>query len=253
MDLPRHHTIREGDLRILNPLAPGKLATLGRVIKLQPGWTLADFCSGRGEMLCTWARDHGITGHGVEISTVNIGLARQRAADLGVDVTFAHGDAAEFVADQPVDVASCIGATWIGNGVAGTIRILERSLKPGGMLLIGEPYWRLDPPDEQTAQACGVGSRDEFLSLPELVGQFGELGWDLVEMVLSSPDDWDRYSASHWLSTRRWLDANPDDELAPQMRAELDAEPARYVQYRREFLGWGVFVLLKRKVTSLAG
>jgi SAM-dependent methyltransferase len=246
MDLARHHTIREGDLRIINPFSPEKLATLGRVIKLRPGWTLADFCSGRGEMLCTWARDHGITGRGVDISTVSIDMARRRAADLGVDVTFVHGDAAEFVAGPPVDVASCIGATWIGDGVAGTIEILERSLKPGGMLLIGEPYWRLDPPDEETARACHAERRSDFRPLPDLVTHFGDLGWDLVEMVLSNQDDWDRYSASHWLSVRRWLDANPDDELAPRMRAELHAEPARYVRYRREFLGWGVFALRKR-------
>src|ERR1700759_411863 len=151
MDLPHYYTIREGDLRILNPFAPEKLAALGRVIKLKPGWTLADFCCGRGEMLCTWPRDHGITGVGVDISTVSIALARERAAELGVDVTFQHGDATVFVAGEPADVASCIGATWIGDGVAGTIEILERSLKPGGLVLIGEPYWRLDPPQEETA------------------------------------------------------------------------------------------------------
>jgi SAM-dependent methyltransferase len=102
---------------------------------------------------CTWARDHGITGVGVDISTVNVALARERAAELGVDVTFRHGDAAAWKADRPVDVASCIGATWIGHRVAGTIEILERSLEPGGLLLIGEPYWRLEPPDEETVRA----------------------------------------------------------------------------------------------------
>lgn len=223
------------------------------MIKLRPGWRLADFCSGRGEMLCTWARDHGISGHGVDISTVNVELSRQRAADLGVDVTFSHGDAARFVADPPADVAACIGATWIGDGVAGTIEILERSLKPGGLLLIGEPYWRLDPPDEQTVRACGAEGSAGFRPLPALLTHFGELGWDVVEMVLSSQDDWDRYEASHWLSVRRWLDANPDDALAPQMRDELHTGPARYARYRREFLGWGVFALLKREITNLAG
>jgi SAM-dependent methyltransferase len=254
MDLARHYTIREGDLRIINPFSPGKLATLGRVIKLRPGWALADFCSGRGEMLCTWARDHGITGIGVDISTVNVALATERAAELGVNgVAFRHGDAATWKIDRPADVASCIGATWIGNGVAGTIEIRERSLKPGGMLLIGEPYWRLDPPDEETVEGCHAQGSADFRSLPGLIEHFGELGWDVVEMVLSSQDDWDRYAASHWLSIRRWLDANPGDELAPRMRAELDADPARYVRYRREYLGWGVFALLKREVISVAG
>jgi hypothetical protein len=47
-------------------------------------------------------------------------------------------------------------------------------------------------------------------------------------------------------STIRWLDANPGDELAGQMRAELTSAPARYVRYRREYLGWGVFALMDR-------
>jgi hypothetical protein len=30
------------------------------------------------------------------------------------------------------------------------------------------------------------------------------------------------------------------------MRAELDDDPVRYVRYRREYLGWGVFALRRR-------
>ena len=242
MDLPRHYTIREGDLRILNPFSPEKLATLGRVIKLTPGDRLVDFCSGKGEMLCTWARDHGITGTGVDISTVFVAAARARAAALGVTAEFVHGDAAAFTTTDQADVVSCIGATWIGDGVAGTIEILARSLRPGGMMLIGEPFWRLDP----AGWPANPHEKDNFRTLPALVEHFGELGWDLVEMVLSSPDDWDRYAAAHWLNIRRWLDANPGDPLAPELRAELDTDPVSHVTYQRDHLGWGVFALLKR-------
>ena len=52
--------------------------------------------------------------------------------------------------------------------------------------------------------------------------------------------------AAQWLNVRHWLDANPGDELAGQMRAELTSAPARYVRYRREYLGWGVFALMDR-------
>jgi len=70
-------------------------------------------------------------------------------------------------------------------------------------------------------------------------------------MVLASQDDWDRYTAAQWLNIRRWLDANPDDELAGQMRAELTSAPARYARYRREYLGWGVFALMNRWLIPL--
>ena len=247
-DLPRQFTIREGELRVLNPIDDVKLATLGRAIRLRPGDELLDLCSGKGELLCTWARDHGITGTGVDLSTVFTAAARERAAELGVAdrVRFVHGDAAAYTPERPVDVAACVGATWIGGGVPGTLELLDRALRPGGMALVGEPYWRRDPPDDEAVTGSHARSREEFTDLPGLVESFGDCGWDLVEMVLADQDSWDRYAAAHWLNLRRWLDANPDDELAPELRRELTEDPLRYVRFQREYLGWGVFALLRR-------
>lgn len=248
MDLPRSFTIRESSHRIHNPFTSAKLAALGQALSLAPGTRVLDLASGSGEMLCTWARAHQITGTGVDISTVFTDRARARAAGLGVtrQVDFVHGNASGYVADEPVDLAACIGATWIGDGAAGTIELLERSLRSGGTMLIGEPYWRHEPPDQDTVEACHASSTDDFLLLPELIEQFGELGYDVVEMMLADQDSWDRYRAAQWLNIRRWLDRNPDDELAADLRAELSTGPARYVRYEREYLGWGIFALMNR-------
>ncbi|TKK91394.1 class I SAM-dependent methyltransferase [Herbidospora galbida] len=248
MDLPRIFTIRESSHRIHNPLTADKLAALGASLHLAAGTRALDLASGSGELLCTWARDHGIMGTGVDISTVFTRRAQARAAELSVAdrVEFVHGDAAGHVADQPVDLAACVGATWIGDGVAGTIELLDRSLRPGGLMLIGHPFWRRTPPDEETAKACHATSIAEFVLLPELIEQFQELGYDVVEMMLADQDSWDRYAAAQWLNLRRWLDQNPDDELAPEVREELNTEPVQYTRYGREYLSWGVFALMKR-------
>ncbi|MCP3012195.1 class I SAM-dependent methyltransferase [Nocardiopsis dassonvillei] len=241
MDLPRIFTIRESGHRIHNPLTADKFTALGESLRLTPGTRVLDLASGSGEMLCTWARDLGFTGTGVDISTLFTEQARARAAELGVAdrVEFVHGDAAGHVADEPVDLAACVGATWIGGGVAGTIELLERSLRPGGMMLVGEPYWRATPPDEETARDCNATAIADFLELADLIGRFQELGYDVVEMTLSDQDSWDRYAAAQWLSMRRWLDRNPDDELAAEVREELSIEPVRYARGTREYLGWG--------------
>ncbi|RSN64456.1 SAM-dependent methyltransferase [Streptomyces sp. WAC 04229] len=248
MDLPRIFTIRERSHRIHNPLTAAKLAALGRALRLAPGTRVLDLASGSGELLCTWARDHGITGTGVDISTVFTERARARAAELGVaeQVEFVHGDASGHVADEPVGLAACVGATWIGGGVAGTVELLAGSLAPGGLMLIGEPYWRREVPDQETARASHAHGKEDFLLLPELIERFGSLGYDVVEMMLADQDSWDRYQAAQWLNMRRWLDRHPDDELAAEIRAELSAEPARYTRYQREYLGWGVFALMRR-------
>ncbi|MFA4994184.1 MAG: class I SAM-dependent methyltransferase [Bdellovibrionales bacterium] len=248
MDIPRIFTIAESTHRIHNPFTPEKLAALGAALRLEPETRVLDLGSGSGEMLCTWSRDYGISGTGIDMSPLFTEQAKRRADELGVAdrVNFAHGDAAGYVADEKVGVAVCVGATWIGGGVAGTIELLAKSLRAGGVILIGEPYWLKLPPTEDVVKGCHAGSTSDFLLLPELLASFGNLGYDVVEMVLADQDSWDRYEAAKWLTMRRWLETNPDDAFAKDVRAELTSAPERYATYAREYLGWGVFALMSR-------
>jgi SAM-dependent methyltransferase len=248
LDIPRIFNVTESAHRIHNPFTSEKLATLGAALRLEPGTRVLDLGSGSGEMLCTWARDYGISGTGIDMSRLFTEQAKLRAEELGVAdrVEFIHGDAAGFVADAKVGVAACVGATWIGGGVVGTIELLAGSLRTRGIILIGEPYWLQLPPTEDVAKGCRASSISDFLMLPELLASFGDLDYDVVEMVLADQDSWDRYEAAKWLTMRRWLEANPDDDFAKDVRAELTSAPERYAAYTREYLGWGVFALMAR-------
>lgn len=85
------------------------------------------------------------------------------------------------------------------------------------------------------------------ISAPQARLRLGRLGYDIVEMVLAEQDGWDRYEAAKWLTMRRRLDANPDDEAVEEVGAEPTSGPERYAAYTREYLGWGVFALMSSR------
>lgn len=244
----RLFSIRESRHRIHNPLTERQLADLGERLDLPAGARFLDLACGSGEMLSTWARDHGVTGVGVDLNPDFVAAARARAAELGTSdaVRFVEADAAGYVADEPVDVAACVGATWIGDGVPGTLDLLSRSVRPGGMLLVGEPYWRTTPATPEALAACGVESADAYVPLPDLLASFGAEGYDVVEMVCATEASWDRYMAPQWLAMRRWADTHPGHELHDEVRRLLATEPQQYATGARTHFGWGVFALIAR-------
>lgn len=241
--LLRIHEISESSHQILDPISAEKLATLGRAIGLRPGMRVLDLACGKAEMLAMWAAEHRITGIGVDLSRVFTAAARRRLDELqvGEQITIIQDDAAGYVTDQLCDVACCVGATWIGDGVEGTIDLLRRSVKPDGLILIGEPFWLREPnPDMMAAGGTDAELRS---SLTELIDRFLAHGYDVVEMILADQNDWDRYTAASWMNMRRWLDDHPGDDFARTVRGALDRSVHRYTRNRRDALGWGVFVL----------
>lgn len=248
MSIPRRFTVAESSHRILNPFTDQKLAALGAALNPAPGTTMLDLACGKGELLCTWAREHGTTGVGVDINPPFVAAARERAVELDVDdmVWFVEADAAGWVSPEPVGIVSCCGATWIGGGVEGTLDLLARSLVPGGIALIGEPFWREVPESEEAVRGSKAQSVSDFSTLAELLVRVRRHGWDVVEMVLADEDSWDRYVAAQWLNLRRFIDANPGDPIVVELRDELDTAPVDYVRYQRRYLGWGVLALMPR-------
>jgi SAM-dependent methyltransferase len=236
----RYHQISESSHRIMNPLSLERMMLVGNICRLDHTTRILDLASGKGEMLCQFALKFGVAGVGVDIHPPVVADARARAAELGVDgaLEFLEGDAAEPLdVKGRFDVVSCIGATWIGGGLAGTLKIMKAHAEPGGWLLIGDVYWAT-PPSDELATRYG----QEFADLAGTLDIFGQAGLDLVEMVLTNNDDWDRYAASQWLNVSDWLIANPDDPEAAEILDRRNQSRRRYLEEERGCLGWGMFV-----------
>ncbi|WNI14875.1 SAM-dependent methyltransferase [Actinacidiphila sp. ITFR-21] len=251
----RHHEIAESGHRILNPYTEEKLMLLGEVCRLREGQRQLDLACGKGEMLSRWAQRYGIGGVGVDLSEVFLTAARERAAELGVAgrLSFERGNAGTYrAAPGAYDVVSCVGATWIGGGLAGTVELLRPAMRAGGLMLIGEPYWN-EPAPEEALEAIGAGPAD-FTSLAGTLDRFEAAGLELVEMVLADGDSWDRYAAGQWRAVSDWLRAAPTGHPdAADMREFLDHARRTHLTWTRRYLGWGVFVLREADVREADG
>jgi SAM-dependent methyltransferase len=69
--------------------------------------------------------------------------ARRRVADAGVAelVEIVEADARAYpLAPEAFDAALCLGASFVWDGLDGTLAALAPAVRPGGYVVVGEPY-----------------------------------------------------------------------------------------------------------------
>lgn len=238
--IPRYYVVAESGHELQNPTSPEKIALLGRRLGLDSGSRVLDVASGRGGPAVLLAREFGCSVHGIEVSPEFHAAAVERAAEAGVAdrVSFDRGDAARASVDtEAYDAALCLGASFVFGGLVQTIDALELAVRPGGFVVVGEPYWRALP-----LPADYADRGDPWTTLEGTVLMFETTGIPVVSMIASSEDDWDRYETLHWLAVERWLEANADDPDAAEVRAWHEASKRTYLRHGRQYLGWAILV-----------
>ena len=223
----RFHEIAESRHRILNPFTEQQLQLLGEICRLHDGVQQLDLCCGKGEMLCQWSARFGIRGTGVDISPVFLAAAGERAQQLQCSdrIRFIHADAASYpIQSAGFDIVNFIGATWIGNGLTGTLELMRPGLRSrDSLLLVGEPYWNDQPPEEATRRSPAATTICSHRSTARWSG-LEAAGLELVELVLADGQGWDRYVARQWLTVSDWLRANEESPEAARHRDPKHAQ-----------------------------
>lgn len=238
--IPRYYVVAEAEHELQNPTSAEKLLLLGRRLGLGPGSHVLDIASGRGGPAILLARETGCSVHGVEISPDFHAVALERVEDAAVTdrVSFDLGDAATATYEaEAYDAAVCLGASFVYGGLVQTIDALEPAVRPGGFVVVGEPYWRRLPlPVDYEDRG------DPWTTLEGTVVMFETTGIPVVSIIASSEDDWDRYETLHWLAVEGWLAENGDDPDAAEIRARHESSKRTYLRHGREYLGWAIFV-----------
>jgi SAM-dependent methyltransferase len=242
--IPRYYVVAESAHALQNPTSREKVLEVGARIGLGPESRVLDIASGRGGPALFLASEYGCTIEGIEISPDFHAVAVERieAAGLSDTVSFRVADASqEELPAETYDAAFCLGASFVWGSLAGTLDALEPTVRSGGHLVVGEPYWRRLPLPEDYEE-CSL----PFTTLEGTVDIFETGGLVVTSMVVSSEDDWDNYETPHWTAVEKWLAENPGDPDAADIRGRHERAKRTYLRYRREYLGWAIFAGWKR-------
>jgi precorrin-6B methylase 2 len=240
--VPWYYAVAERDHDIQNPLSPEKIRLLGERLRLGPETHVLDVAAGKCAPAVILAGEFGCRITAIEKAPEFAAAARARVAAAKlterIEVVEADASGADLGRDR-YDVAMCLGASFVWDGLQGTLSALAPAARNGGTVVVGEPYWRRWPlPD-------GIDDQG-YVTLAGTVERFDVSGLAPEGLIASSEDDWDRYETLHWRALEEWLAANPDDPDAPRIRELHERNRDEYLRWQRELLGWAIFVGRKR-------
>jgi SAM-dependent methyltransferase len=240
MDVWRYFEVTHSRHDLLNPSRPETMSELGEALRLRPGLLVLDVACGHAEMLLRWHELFGIKGLGVDASPYHSRRAKERVAARApeaLEVRQARGEDLEL--DERFDVACCLGASWIWKGHRGTLEALAGFAKPGGAVVVGEPYWKAEPdPGYLRAEGC---AREDFLDLEGCRRAALGLGFELVWMRGSSLVEWDEYEMLQNVALDAFARVHPDDPDLSEMRAKRRMHDEAYFRWGRDCLGWAIW------------
>jgi SAM-dependent methyltransferase len=232
-------------MAIMNPVSPERVDEMVEAIDLHSGARMLDLGCGKGELLLRLAERFGADGVGVdlqgELLAEGRALAAVRAPDR--DLRFVEADVTACVPERAeFDLAAAVGAT--PDTFRATLGRLRELVRPGGLVLLGEGYWRREPTDEYLA-ALGA-SRDELTDYAGTIRAGEDEGLTPLYVAVSSVADFDRYEWRWSLNGERYAAGHPDEAGIDEFLAWIRNGRRRYVELGgRDTLGFGLFLFAR--------
>jgi len=244
MDIWLYYDVTHGMHTYLNPVNAGTVLEMEDILELTPDTRVLDIASGTGEMLVGFAERHGSIGVGVDVSPHFMRRAElnrtERVPDADLRFLEMKGEEYRLPEGETFDVAMCIGASWIWSGFEGTLRALSGFVRPGGLIVSGEPYWRCEPSPEYL-KSDGMDQQD-FHDLHGCSEVATGLDLDLVWMRTSSLQDWDRYEMTQVAAVDRFARMNPDHPDLDDIRDGVRRGKEAYLRFGRREMGFAFWV-----------
>lgn len=236
-------------LPFANPLSEEIVGRALQLLALRQTDRVVDFGSGFCELPIRIVETYGAICDAVELSPRIAAAARVRIGHrlgergLADQLRLHEGDAGAFRAQlTPGEFACsvCIGSTHAIGGFDNACRVLSRLSRAGGVVLLGEGYWRTDPP-RQFIEATGIPA-DELSTLPGLLATAAAHGLHPLWVRPASEADWDEYEWAHARAIETFAADHPNDPDAAAMLARSRHWRDCYVKWGRAAMGFALMI-----------
>lgn len=232
--------------------SPVSLETLERVMAIAnpaPGALAFDLGCGTANMALHLAETRGLRVKAVDRSPLMIAEAERRLAGRGgAGSVELHQEASTgFLAREgEADLVVAIGAVALTEGpqdARSVMTALARNVKPGGLLLWGETYWK-KPPSQMISLLLGP-TASVYEEHRDYVHAGDAAGLLPLYAVTASDQEWDEYTWRYTTALENHLRDHPDDPDAAEITNRARGWRALYLAEGRDTMGFGLYLFRK--------
>ena len=243
----KYTTIAHSGHHYCSPLSAGKAAGLLAALQLPVDALVLDAGCGKAALLRDLLASQPVCGVGVDINPAFLAEAASAWA-----ASNPGDDRLTLIASQldqhPLpaggyDAILCVGSTHALGGFEPSLTVCRQWLKPGGVLLVGEGYWKRPPPHEYLVM-LGT-TEDELSSHAENITRTLAQGFKLHLAMESSAEEWDRYEHMYCQAVMQYAASHPHDPDTPAFRDRARRWHDSYLATGRSTLGFGFYLLQK--------
>ena len=226
-----------------SPISPEKLDRIIGQFSLSPDSRVLDLGCGDGDFLRRIFSQTRAECHGVDPDTSALQSCRKREPDTRLILHETTG--AEFVWPVlPFDLIICTGSSHAFGGFIPTLRVLRKHIPAGGLIFMGEVYWRktLDP---AYMEFLGEGWPDFDLTFADLLRAGEEEGLIALYNIRSSQEEWDHFEGAF---AQRKIQAAlnlTDPDARAKAFARQKAWRDAYLRWGRSSMGFGLYLFSK--------
>jgi ubiquinone/menaquinone biosynthesis C-methylase UbiE len=246
MDHFRFSTIAHGDHIFCSPMSSTSADELVDLMDLDASSRLLDVGCGKAEFLLRAVERYAAHGVGVDHNGEFLRAARARAETRGLAerMEWCEARAGDLVL-EPVsfDLALCVGSSHAFGSFAQALAALAALVRPGGEILIADPYWRQEPAADYLA-FLGASATDH---LTHSGNEAAGLAAELVPLYsrVSNSHEWDHYEGLFCRAIERFVRDHPKDPDAQSFRERIRVWRESYRRWGRDTLGFGFYLFLK--------